>query len=172
MSVCKKEDVIKRPRRVRTKRGYTLVEVMIVVVLIGILSTLAVFAWQGYRDNINLRTAARDVATDMTATRQRAVSEGVQYRITFSTAANNYIIERGTSAGAPYTTLQTKTPTTHGTGSGLSINSANFSGAQQVLFFTRGTLSSGTVILRNSKGSQATITVNFAGKTHVQFAMQ
>jgi type II secretion system protein H len=155
-----------------TKRGFSLVELMIVIGLIGILSAVALYAWQGYRDNANLRTAARDVATDIAATKQRAVSEGVQYRITFSTGANNYIIEQGTSAGAPYATVQTKTPTTHGAGSGLSINSANFSGAQQVLFFTRGTLSSGTVILRNSKGSQATITVNFAGRTHVQFAMQ
>jgi type II secretion system protein H len=162
---------MKATEKVRTKRGFTLVELLIVIGIIGILSTIALFGWRGYQDNVNLRTAARDVATDIAATKQRAVSEGVQYRITFSTAANNYIIEQGTAAGAPYTTIQTKSPTAFGAGSGLSINSANFSGAQQVLFFTRGTLSSGAVIMRNSKGSQATITVNFAGKTHVQFAM-
>jgi len=145
---------------------------MIVIGLIGILSAVAVFAWQGFRDNANLRTAARDIATDISAIKGRAVAEGIRYRITFSTSSNNYIIEQGTAAGAPYTTLQTKTPTTHGTGSGLFISSANFSGAQQVLFLTRGTLSFGTVILRNSKGSQATITVNSAGRTHVQFVMQ
>lgn len=156
----------------RTETGFTLIELMIVVGLIGILSTVAVYSWQGYRNNNNLRTAARDIATDISNLKLRAVSEGVNYRITFSTASNNYLIERGTSAGAPYTTVQTKSPTAFGTGSGLSIYSANFAGGPQVLFYTRGTISPGTVILRNSKGSQATITTNITGRTYVQFTMQ
>ena len=165
--------MMRATQTVRAGKGFSLVELMIVIGLIGILSVVALFAWQGFRDNANLRTAARDVATDIAATKQRAVSEGVQYRITFSTAANNYIIEQGTAAGAPYVTLQTKTPTTHGTGSGLSINSANFGFlGQELRLIPRGTLSAGTVILRNSKGSQATITINVTGRTHVQFAMQ
>lgn len=144
---------------------------MIVIGLIGILSAVGVYAWQGYRDNANLRTASRDVATDIAATKQRAVSEGIQYRITFSTAANNYTIEPGTAAGAPYTIVQTKSPTVFG--AGLSISSANFGFlGQELRFVPRGTLSAGTVILRNSKGSQATITINVTGRTHVQFAMQ
>jgi type II secretion system protein H len=160
---------------VKTEKGFSLIELIIVIGLIGILSAASVYVWQGFRDNSNLRTAARDIATDISATRQRAVSEGRLYRITFRTSTNDYIIEQGaqdSSTGTPFTTIATKSPTTSETGPGLSINSADFTGAQQVLFFVRGTLSSGTVILRNRKGSQATITVNFAGRTHVQFAMQ
>lgn len=156
----------------KSRKGFSLIELIIVIGLISILSAVALFGWQAYRNNANLRTAARDIATDIANTKQKVVSEGVQYRITFSTAANNYIIERGTATGAPYVTVDTKSPTTAGAGSGLSITSANFSGASQVLFFSRGTLSFGTVVLQNSKGSQATITVNQAGKTHVQFVMQ
>jgi prepilin-type N-terminal cleavage/methylation domain-containing protein len=167
---CKKE-IMKAPEKVRTARGFSLVEMMIVIGLIGILSAVGVYAWQGYRDNANLRTAARDVATDIAATKQRAVSEGIQYRITFSTAANNYTIEPGTAAGAPYTIVQTKSPTVFG--ASLSISSANFGFlGQELRFVPRGTLSAGTVILRNSKGSQATITINVTGRTHVLFAMQ
>jgi prepilin-type N-terminal cleavage/methylation domain-containing protein len=153
-------------------KGFTLVELMIVIGVIGILSAVSLYGWRGYQDNVNLRTAAEGVVADIAETKQRAVSEGVQYRITFSTAANNYIIEQGTSSGTPYTTVQTKSPTAFGPGSGLTINSANFSGTQLVLFYTRGTMSPGTVIVRNQKGSQATITINITGKTYVQFAMQ
>lgn len=155
-----------------SSRGFTLIELMIVIGIIGLMSAVALLGWRGYQDNVNLRTAARDITTDISTCKQRAISEGVQYRITFSTTLNNYIIEQGTSSGTPYTTIQTKSPTIFGPGSGLSINSANFSGTQVVLFYTRGTMSFGTVTLRNSKGSVATITVNITGKTYVQFVMQ
>jgi len=160
-----------RPQK-RPQEGFTLLELMITIGILGILATISIYAWQGYRDNTNLRTAARDIATDIAATRGRAVSEGVQYRMTFNPSGNNYVIEQGTAAGSPFVTMQTKTPTTFGPGSGLSIQSANFSGTTRIIFLTRGTLSPGTVILNNSKGSQATITVNFAGRTHVRFTMQ
>jgi len=139
--------------------------------IIGIISTIAAFSWQRYVTNANLRTAARDVASDILLFKERAVAESIQYRLTFNVGANNYTIDQGTAAGAPFTVMQTKTPTTFG--SGLSLQGATFSGAQ-VVFLSRGTLGSGTgaVTLKNSRNSTATVTVNITGKTSVQFAMQ
>ena len=155
-----------------SSKGFTLIELIIVIGIIGILSAVALFGWRGYQDNVNLRTAAREVVTDIAALKGRAVAEGIRYRITFSTSAN-YIIEKGTETGAPYATIQTKSLTSFGAGSGLSIFSVNFSGTQQIEFLPRGTVSTkGTMILTNSKGSRATVTVNFAGRTHVSFTMQ
>lgn len=157
----------------KKQNGFSLIELMIVIGLIGILSAVTIFSYRGYRDNTNLKTAAKDIATDIATTRQRAVSETLRYRITFSTSSNNYVIEQGSDAsGTTYSTLQTKTPTVLGTGSGLAIANPNFSGTAQIVFFTRGTLSTGSVQLTNSRNSTATITVNATGRTYVQFTMQ
>ena len=152
----------------RTARGFSLVELIIVIALIGILSTVVVFAWQGFRDNANLRTAARDIATSMSASKQRAVTEGIRYRLTFSAGGNSYTI-----AADPFTTALTQTKLLADFGPGLSIVSTSFTSGQ-LTFLSRGTLSGfgGNVIVGNGRGSQATITVNITGRTHVQFAMQ
>lgn len=141
---------------------------IIVIGLIGVLSTVAVFAWQGFRDNANLRTAARDIATNISASKQRAVTEGIRYRLTFSAGGVGYTI-----AADPFTPALTQTKLLAEFGPGLSIVSTNFALGQLTLL-PRGTLSgaTGRVIVGNSRGSLATITVNVTGRTHVQFAMQ
>jgi prepilin-type N-terminal cleavage/methylation domain-containing protein len=164
---CIKE-IMKAPEKVRAARGFTLVEMMIVIGLIGILSTVAAFAWQGFRDNANLRTAARDIATSISASKQRAVAEGIRYRLTFSAGGNSYTI-----AADPFTPALTQTKLLADFGAGLSIVSTNFA-LGQLTFLFRGTLSGvgGDVIVGNGRGSRATITTNVTGRTHVQFVMQ
>jgi prepilin-type N-terminal cleavage/methylation domain-containing protein len=164
---CINFKIMKTPEKIRTARGFTLVELIIVIALIGVLSTVAVFAWHGFRDNANLRTAARDIATNISASKQRAVTEGIQYRLTFSAGGNSYTI-----AADPFTPALTRTMLLADFGPGLTIVSTNFTLGQLTLL-PRGTLSgaTGRVIVGNGRGSQATITTNVTGKTHVQFAM-
>lgn len=159
---------MKAPEKVKTARGFSLIEMIIVIALIGILSTVAVFAWQGYRDNSNLKTAARDIETNISASKQRAVTEGIRYRLTFSAGGNSYTI-----AAEPYTAALTQTKLLADFGQGLSIVSTNFALGQLTLL-PRGTISGvgGDVVVGNSKGSRATITINVTGRTYVRFTMQ
>jgi prepilin-type N-terminal cleavage/methylation domain-containing protein len=163
--------ITKGKRDVKQPKGFSLVELLIAMAIIGIISTIAAFAWQRYVTNANLRTAARDVASDILLFKERAVSESIQYRLTFNVAANRYTIDRGTAAGAPFFIIQSKSPATFG--SGVSLLDTTFVGGQ-VSFLPRGTLGSGTgrVRLTNSRHSTATVTVTITGKTSVQFAMQ
>jgi prepilin-type N-terminal cleavage/methylation domain-containing protein len=150
----------------KTQKGFSLIELVIVIGLIGILGAVTAYSWMGYRDNANLKTAAREVMSDIAYCKQRAVSEGIQYRLTFTADTNNYTI-----SAAPFAVAQTKSLANFGPG--LSVSATNFT-AGQVTFLPRGTLSSnlGTITLTNDRNSTATITINITGRAHVQFAIQ
>jgi type II secretion system protein H len=153
---------------VRTEKGFTLIELIIVIGLIGIMSTVAVYSWQGYRDNINLRTAAREVMSDIASCKQRSVSEGVEYCIQFTDGSPNYSI----NASSCDTPTQTQAKNLTNFGSNLYVYT-NFN-SNQLGFLPRGTLSSntGTIWVRNSRYSWAVITLNITGRTYVWFYMQ
>jgi type II secretion system protein H len=150
-----------------SSRGFTLIELMIVIGIIGIVSAVTLFGWRGYQDNANLRTAVREVMSDIASCRQRSVSEGVNYCIQFTDGSPNYSINVS-SCGAPTQTPQAKN--LRNFGSGLTIRDTNFN-SDQVIFRPRGTSSLGDINLINSKGSRATITINMAGRAHVSFTM-
>lgn len=57
-------------RRLVAQRGFTLIEVMTTVLLLGVLMAIAVSAYNGYRDRIRIGQAAREVA-EMSAAVQR-----------------------------------------------------------------------------------------------------
>jgi prepilin-type N-terminal cleavage/methylation domain-containing protein len=156
----------------KKRNGFSLIEMVIAMAILAILSTIAVFSWQRYVINANLRTATRELEADIFLIKERAVSERIYYRITLNVGANNYTIDQGgAAAGDAYAVLQTKSPET--LGSGNILLDTTFAGAQ-IIFQPRGTLGAGTgsVRLRNSRNSIATITISITGRTHVQFAMQ
>lgn len=155
----------------KRQNGFSVVELIIALAIVAIISSITFFSWQRYVANANLRTATRELESDLFLIKERAVSEGVQYRITLDDGANSYTIEQGTAAGAPFNVIQTKNPASFGSGS--SLLNTTFAG-KRLTFQPRGTLAGGTgnITLRNSRGSIATITINITGRTHVQFAMQ
>jgi Tfp pilus assembly protein FimT len=147
---------------------------MIVVFLLAFMSTIAGLWLQSYTINRNLRSAARDIASDFAIFKERAVSDNITYQIAFNiTAPGSYTIQ--SVVGVVVTDLTTKSPSLS-FGSGITIVSATFgAGASPtVIFNPRGTISPlggalDGVVLRNSRGSQATITVNLTGRTYVTF---
>lgn len=144
---------------------------MIVIAIIGILASIASFAWQRYVNNTNLRTAARDVASDFQSCKTKAISESRDYQILFTTGTNSSYTITAAATTTHDAVSTTKLPTAHG--SGLQIISAAFFGSANIITFqARGTSSNGTVIMTNSRASKATITTNVTGKTYVKFSMQ
>jgi len=146
--------------------GFSLVELIVVIVLISIVMAIAVPMWQKYRANTDLKSAAREVMADLYNAKQQAVAENLNvYRLTFDVAGNSYALTR-TDTGV---TLWTKSLASYG--NGIVIGSVNFSGST-VSLHKRGTVTAGNVVLRNGLGSTAKITVNITGRTYVEFTMQ
>jgi len=146
--------------------GFSLVEIIVVILLISIVMAVAVPMWQKYKANTDLKSAAREVMADLSNAKQQAVAENLDvYRLTFNVAGNSYALTR-TDTGV---TIWTKSLASYG--NGIVIGSINFSGST-ISLHKRGTVSNGNLVLRNGLGSTAKITVNITGRTYVEFTMQ
>lgn len=60
----------------RRSSGFTAIEVLIVVAIIGIFAALAVPSWRAYQANLRLKTAARSVANAFSYARSQALATG------------------------------------------------------------------------------------------------
>jgi|WetSurMetagenome_2_1015567.scaffolds.fasta_scaffold00121_34 prepilin-type N-terminal cleavage/methylation domain-containing protein len=156
------------------RRGFSLIELVIVISVIGILSVIAVPALRGYVDNRNLRTAASDLSAMFYQTKEQAVAESTEYRIVFTAGTDgNYQILRCTNIGLPcggFSAIRTIQFSSYGSGivlSGVALGNP-------VQFEPRGTISTaiGSVNLANSRGSVATVSVSLTGRANVTLALK
>jgi prepilin-type N-terminal cleavage/methylation domain-containing protein len=148
-------------------KGFTMIEIIIVMALMTIMATIAIPAWQNYITNTNLKSATRQLMADIMNTRHRAIAENINtYRITLNTAGNNYSLSR-TDTG---TTLWTKPLESFGDSN--SFHSVDLSGDSFINFQRRGTVTVGEIILKNKIDSRATIRVQLTGRTYAQYDLQ
>jgi prepilin-type N-terminal cleavage/methylation domain-containing protein len=153
--------VPRRKKGIRSaQKGFTLVESSIVVGILIIVAAIASPEFRKMAVNGNLKAAAREIISDFSSLKRRAMSENEKFSIKFDVARNNYMIQ---GAGMN----QIKTPEYFAYN--IMITSADFGGGSSITFQPRGTTSFGTVILTNIRSSTATITTNITGRTHVHF---
>lgn len=75
--------------RTSGRRGYSLVEMLIVMTVIGILATIAIPVASSASSN-GLKSAGRVLASDLRMASDLAVQYGTQYTVTFDWARNEY----------------------------------------------------------------------------------
>jgi prepilin-type N-terminal cleavage/methylation domain-containing protein len=73
-----------RIERHRGRAGFTIIEIMIVVAIVGIFAAFAVPSWQRYQRNLQLRAAARSVSNAFSLARSRAIATGNRYVVVFA----------------------------------------------------------------------------------------
>jgi prepilin-type N-terminal cleavage/methylation domain-containing protein len=174
----RKEQAVK----IKSSRGFTVLEMMIVIAIIAIAASVAAPNFNSFRQNTNLKEAARDISSDISLYKQRAVAENRAYRINFSAAANTYTIQQETVVNnartGNYVVLTTKTVGA-GNANIVILGTPGFDlGVTYVQLDPRGTTSTTctnncTVTLQHTKRlSTATITTNLMGRVNVQYVLQ
>jgi prepilin-type N-terminal cleavage/methylation domain-containing protein len=168
-----------------SSRGFTLIEMIIILGIMAILLTIAYPSFQRYAINGNLRSAARDLVGDFNNQKQRAMSgvksenpanEGARaHRILLDLGANSYTLQRCTTTENICGNWEDLP--------GISVKNLNAYGNDVAFdptkpntlvfdFQTRGTVSEGSIFLVNSRDSKATVTLNISGRTYVDFDMR
>ena len=76
----------------KTDYGFTLLEMMVVLIIGGVLTAIAIPAFMNWAPKYRVNGAARQVFSEMMAARAKAISEGNNYVISFDTGNNTYTI--------------------------------------------------------------------------------
>ncbi|MCP4605807.1 MAG: prepilin-type N-terminal cleavage/methylation domain-containing protein [Proteobacteria bacterium] len=152
------------------QRGFTLIEVVMVIAIIAILLTIAVPAINGWLPNYRLKSAARDLYSTFQMARMEAVKANERRGVSFDAAAGTYQILSSGDDGT-FGTADDPAPKTavvlSDYGSGVSFGPGNadfqatggaFPGAFNGIKYTgdlatfnsRGLMRSGTIYLQNN----------------------
>lgn len=138
--------------------GFTLVEAMTVVALIGILAAIAISGWSAWAKASAHSGTAREIQAVLQQTQQRAVAEGQALCVWFDTSANTYTVHRGACAsrtGVLSGPISTASPS-------VEIASPSFGSPSSsgVTLHPRGTADAGSVLVtRSDSGKVYKLTV-------------
>ena len=141
----------------RASRGFTLIEAMIVIALIGIVAAFAAPSFVSFTARANLKGAGSEAFSDLQFARAEAVQRNVRVKVTFN--ANGYVVARDSDD------LVIRTVTL---GSGNSVSS----GADMVVVFdpVRATaaVTNGPAVLSNARASGTLrLSVNVMGRAEL-----
>ena len=138
------------------KKGVTLVELIVVLVIIGIAAALTIPGIGRWLPGYHLRGATRDVVSIMRMAQAKAVSGNMEYRVNFDVAQGSYILQCQTTAGLVNDGDWQKLR------SGVQFKEVNFGGGDPnaAIFNANSTSSGGNVTLRNTKGTEKRISLS------------
>jgi len=83
-----------RTRKSSHQAGYSLVELLTVVTIVGILALVTVPNFMTYMQTNKMKVAVRNFTSDMRTMRQMSIAQGLQTRITFTPGATNTVTSR------------------------------------------------------------------------------
>jgi prepilin-type N-terminal cleavage/methylation domain-containing protein len=148
------------PRSARGQSGATLVEMMVVVIIIGLVSAMAIPRFTNWVSALRVGGAANQIASDVAYTRMMAVREGHTASMTLSGTTYTIVVEN--TDGSVRRTLRTvKVANTY---SGTTVTGEGGNG--RVAFDSRGMLKSNSTsaITMSRLGRSQRLTISAIGR--------
>lgn len=85
-------------RLIRSREGFTLVEAILVVGIMGILMAISIPSFVGWRENLKYRETAREVASILREAKSRAITNNLEQQVQFDAVLRHYGMRPGTRA--------------------------------------------------------------------------
>ena len=137
--------------------GFTFVELLLVLVVLGVLALVAVGRFGSYTAGRRLACAADRVAADLRLAQRAAYTLGASRAVDFTLGANRYTVENQASfdrAAAAYVVDLSADPYR------VQLQSANFGGQGRIAFNGYGQPLAGGTVVVGLGGSATTVTVD------------
>lgn len=152
--------------------GFTMLEMMIIVVIIGIVAAMAVPSFYNTIPRLKARTEARNILNLVRLARSRAVSDGSQYGVYVDTSNRQYILFKDTINPAQmiYNTGDSAVVGPETLDPDVVLTNSTFTNNTVIFIPTGGASQSGSFTLDNTDGgSSYTVSVlSSTGKSKLQ----
>ena len=141
------------------QRGFSLIELLIAIVIAGVLAAIAFPSFMQWRQSLEYKEAARDIASILRDARSRAISRNLEHRVEFQIANRSYRLVRGDLASGSNWNTPPSTVVLDWATLPASV-SMNVIGSTNKEFNPNGTSSTGSITILDSGGTtRYTITV-------------
>ncbi|MBS3757464.1 MAG: GspH/FimT family pseudopilin [Desulfobacterales bacterium] len=147
-----------------TRRGFTLVEIMTVVAIIGILASISVPGFYAWRASARLRGASLDLMSDLSMARMHAVKKGEEVSVRFATEGYKMFIDANND-GAPNAGEEILRQKSYPPG--VAMRQTTFTDAKTAFHPSGAVCPAGSVGLGRGTGSPMRIIVNLVGRIRV-----